>query len=99
MTSTNDIRVNPIFFWIILVFNFIITFSWVFMKMSEKPLPHELVVVAITLRIVVDILLIYDIFINNITNRRLWITSLFVFHTLGVILYLIKRKYLLSKVQ
>jgi hypothetical protein len=69
------------------------------MKMSEKPLPHELVVVAITLRIVVDILLIYDIFINNITNRRLWITSLFVFHTLGVILYLIKRKYLLSKVQ
>jgi len=98
MNPSDDIRISPILIWLILLPSLVLSTIIAYMAHIHSPFSTVFTLIAITftLSMVLDMILIYDIVINKIPNRAFWIMSLFFMNQIGAIVYMLRRKKLLT---
>jgi len=90
--TTKDFTINPIIIWTLAIANFVI---FIF-TLLHRPHSLELLLLDLPWIILVQVILISDIYKSKIHNKTFWISSMFYLAIIAPIIYLIRRKKLLG---
>jgi hypothetical protein len=96
MTAKN-FKLGASVVWVLVIANFLLITIGASMKLIFGPFGAELIVAWLMLYIIVDIIMISDIYYSNIQNKSFWILSMIIFGSIAPIIYLIRRDRLMGE--
>jgi uncharacterized membrane protein len=91
--AKDDFKISPFLIWGVIILNLCIISYAALIKLSHiSHRFHGLILIGLTSMFFVQIIIIFDIYNNKITNKFFWILSMFIFPGIAPIIYLIRRE-------